>query len=222
MQKSKKQKVSPAIEGLIKQCLGALKGLKKSHLAPPFTVPVDWKGLNLPMYPKMIKHPMDLGTVEKKLVAGKYGTTADFAADVNQVWLNAELFNTEGSEIYDAAQELRELFESQMNSVADGPLSEGGGGGGGGSGGGGSSGGPLSGDELAQSKAVLKEIRKKESADPFLTAVDWKALGIPDYPTVIKRPMDLGTVLSQLEAGQYSSARQVAADVDLVWTNAMQ
>lgn len=46
-------------------------------------------------------------------------------------------------------------------------------------------------------QAVLREIRKKDIADPFLTPVDWKALNIPDYPTIIKRPMDLGTVGSQ-------------------------
>jgi len=68
---------------------------------------------------------------------------------------------------------------------------------------------------------VLREIKKKDIADPFLTPVDWKALGIPDYPTVVKRPMDLGTVSSQLEGGHYSSVRQLAADVDLVWKNAM-
>ena len=33
--------------------------------------------------------------------------------------------------------------------------------------------------------------------------------------------MDLGTVWSQLESGHYSSARDVAADVELVWANAM-
>ena len=27
--------------------------------------------------------------------------------------------------------------------------------------------------------------------------MDWKALGIKDYPTIIKRPMDLGTVTNQ-------------------------
>lgn len=213
MQKAKKQKCSPAVDGLVKQCQSALKALKKSSLAPPFSEPVDWKALNIPMYPKMIKHPMDLGTVEKRLLAGKYATTADFTADVNLVWDNAQCFNTEGSEIYDAATELRELFEAQMSGVPDGPLSD--------SGGGGSSGATLGGDELAQCKAVLREIRKKDIADPFLTPVDWKALGIPDYPTVIKRPMDLGTVSTQLDAGHYSSVRQVAADVALVWNNAM-
>jgi hypothetical protein len=27
-----------------------------------------------------------------------------------------------------------------------------------------------------------------------LQPVDWEALGIPDYPEIVKQPMDLGTV----------------------------
>jgi len=79
----------------------------------------------------------------------------------------------------------------------------------------------LSGDALAQCKAVIRELRKHKDAAAFLEPVDWKALGIKDYPTIIKRPMDLGTVMKRLEAGQYSSVLDVAADVDLVWNNAM-
>lgn len=30
--------------------------------------------------------------------------------------------------------------------------------------------------------------------DAFLEPVDWRALGLTDYPIVIKQPMDLGTI----------------------------
>ena len=69
---SKKQKLSPGVEANVKACQNVLKALKKSHVSAPFAVPVDWKALNLPLYPKMIKHPMDLGTIEKKLLAGRH------------------------------------------------------------------------------------------------------------------------------------------------------
>ncbi len=36
----------------------------------PFRVPVDWKGLGLTDYPKIIKKPMDLGTIKKKIESG--------------------------------------------------------------------------------------------------------------------------------------------------------
>jgi len=211
----KKQKLTPGgeVDRLSKQCLGVLKMLQRAPAAAPFLTPVDWKALKLPTYPKIVKHPMDLGTVEQKLGAGKYSSVSDFSADVNQVWDNAHAFNQEGSDIFDAAAQLRMDFEHRMRAVADGPLREGGRGGSGCS--------SLLGDELAQCKALLRELKKKPEAEAFTTPVDWKALGIPDYPTIIKRPMDLGTVASNLDAGQYSSVHQVAQDVELVWANAM-
>mmetsp|Transcript_6846 Transcript_6846/g.14981 ORF Transcript_6846/g.14981 Transcript_6846/m.14981 type:complete len:335 (-) Transcript_6846:1412-2416(-) len=215
--KPKKQKLTPGgeAERLQKQCASVLKAMQRAPAAVAFLSPVDWKALKLPSYPKIIKQPMDLGTVENKLMGGKYATVSEFKEQVNLIWDNAHLFNEEGSDIYDSATQLRLDFEQRMRSVPDGPLREGGG-----SSSGGASAG-LSSDDLAHCKAILKELKKKHEAEAFLTPVDWKALGIPDYPTIIKRPMDLGTVMQQLDAGNYTSVRKVADDVDLVWTNAM-
>jgi Bromodomain len=47
--------------------------------AVPFREPVDWKSLGLYDYPQIIKHPMDLGTVKKKLKAKSYTNVADVA-----------------------------------------------------------------------------------------------------------------------------------------------
>ena len=79
----------------------------------------------------------------------------------------------------------------------------------------------LSGESLASCKTVVRDLRKHKDAHFFLEPVDWKALGIKDYPAIIKRPMDLGTIMKRLEAGHYSSVLDMAADVDLVWNNAM-
>ncbi len=51
--------------------------------------------------------------------------------------------------------------------------------------------------------------------------MDWKTLGLLDYPLVIETPMDLGTVRSKLEHGVYTSSKQFRKDVNLVWTNCM-
>ena len=87
--------------------------------------------------------------------------------------------------------------------------------------GGGPSGDALSGEALVQCNAVMRELRKHKDAALFNDPVDWKALGLNDYPLIIKTPMDLGTVMNRLMSGQYSSVLDVAADVDLVWSNAM-
>jgi len=39
------------------------------------------------------------------------------------------------------------------------------------------------------------------------------------YLTIIKSPMDLGTVRQKLESGKYSSLDNLEADVDLIWSN---
>lgn len=218
---AKKQKLVPGGEAdrLVKQCHSMLKALQKAPLALPFLSPVDWKTLKLPTYPKIVKHPMDLGTVEQRLLNFRYASVTDFSNDVNQVWANAHTFNQDDSEIYVAATQLAAEFEQRMRCVPNGPLQEAAARGGGS--GGESVAGGMAADQLAQCKSLMRDLRKKDTAEPFLTPVDWKTLHIPDYPTIIKRPMDLGTVWSQLEAGHYTNARDVAADVDLVWTNAM-
>jgi hypothetical protein len=43
----------------------------------------------------------------------------------------------------------------------------------------------------------------------------------PDYHEKIKRPMDLGTVLQNLQEEKYSSVEKWRDDMNLVWKNAM-
>ena len=57
--------------------------------------------------------------------------------------------------------------------------------------------------------------------EPFRAPVDWKALGLYDYPQIIKKPMDLGTIKKNVTARKYTSIAEVAEDVRLVWTNCM-
>ncbi|PIA51339.1 hypothetical protein AQUCO_01100278v1 [Aquilegia coerulea] len=55
----------------------------------------------------------------------------------------------------------------------------------------------------------------------FNVPVDVVKFNIPDYFTVIKHPMDLGTVKKNLATGVYSSPFEFYADVKLTFTNAM-
>lgn len=221
MSSNKKQKLGTSGDVTVthKACLTLLSKLQRNPEAAPFLAPVDWKLLKLPTYPKIVKNPMDLGTVESKLQSNRYATVADFAADIRLVWSNAKAFNLEGSDIYELAASLSDDFESKITEIKPGPLREGSTKGA--SGGAGASGEGLSGEKLAACKAVVRDLRKHKDASVFLEPVDWKALGIKDYPTIIKRPMDLGTIMKRLEGGQYNSVLDVAADVDLVWSNAM-
>lgn len=53
----------------------------------------------------------------------------------------------------------------------------------------------------------------------FRRPVDWRSMGLSDYPSVIKRPMDLGTVKLRLEEGGYATPHDIASDVRLIWEN---
>jgi hypothetical protein len=58
--------------------------------------------------------------------------------------------------------------------------------------------------------------------EPFREAVDWRNLGLFDYPQVIKKPMDLGLVKRNIDAGLYSSIHDAANDVRLIWSNCLK
>ena len=44
-------------------------------------------------------------------------------------------------------------------------------------------------------------------------------MGLLDYPQIVKSPMDLATVKSNLLSGKYSTYEQVFDDIQLIWDN---
>ena len=46
--------------------------------------------------------------------------------------------------------------------------------------------------------------------EPFRVPVDWKGMGLFDYPTLIKKPMDLGSVKRNISARKYKSIPDAA------------
>lgn len=87
--------------------------------AIPFREPVDWKGLELYDYPKLIKRPMDLGTIKKKLDKGKYGDASECADDIRLVWKNCMTYNADGSDFYLLAESFSMRFEERFQKILD-------------------------------------------------------------------------------------------------------
>lgn len=75
--------------------------------------------------------------------------------------------------------------------------------------------------EMAECGRILAALLKHANSWPYAEPVDPVKLGIMDYFTVIKHPMDLGTIKESLESGEYSTPEDFAEDVRLVWRNAM-
>ncbi|KAK7302220.1 hypothetical protein RJT34_13104 [Clitoria ternatea] len=70
-------------------------------------------------------------------------------------------------------------------------------------------------------ETLLNRLMTHQFGWVFNTPVDVVKLKIPDYFTVIKHPMDLGTVKSRLTSGEYSNPVDFAVDVRLTFKNAM-
>ncbi|CAM9985545.1 unnamed protein product, partial [Ectocarpus sp. 12 AP-2014] len=66
---------------------------------------------------------------------------------------------------------------------------------------------------------LIDSLLGSADSEAFREPVDWRGLGLHDYPNLIKRPMDLGTVKLRLERGAYPTAEACAADVRLIWDN---
>ena len=74
---------------------------------------------------------------------------------------------------------------------------------------------------MKQCETLLGRLMTHQFGWIFNTPVDVVELKIPDYFTVIKHPMDLGTVKSKMASGEYLSPFEFAADVRLTLSNAM-
>uniref|UniRef100_A0A0D9X402 Bromo domain-containing protein n=1 Tax=Leersia perrieri TaxID=77586 RepID=A0A0D9X402_9ORYZ len=100
-----------------KQCGNLLKNLFKHQWSSPFLTPVDAVKLNIPDYFDIIKNPMDLGTIEKKLNAGLYSTPWDFAADVRLTFENAITYNPRDNVVHTMAKTLLKIFETRWRFI---------------------------------------------------------------------------------------------------------
>ena len=70
----------------------------------------------------------------------------------------------------------------------------------------------------AMAKIIKTLLERSDSAD-FRKPVAWRSLKIYDYPQIIAKPMDLGTVKQKFERQGYKSVEQCADDIRLIWSN---
>jgi bromodomain-containing factor 1 len=101
-----------------KRCRKALDELKKpahNAIAWPFLLPVDPVAWNIVGYFDVVKNPMDISTVERKLNANEYNSAAEFEADVRLIFHNCYIFNTPDNEVYQMGQALEAVFNERWN-----------------------------------------------------------------------------------------------------------
>eukprot|EP00096_Caligus_rogercresseyi_P003261 TRINITY_DN159_c1_g1_i1.p1 TRINITY_DN159_c1_g1~~TRINITY_DN159_c1_g1_i1.p1 ORF type:complete len:644 (-),score=320.63 TRINITY_DN159_c1_g1_i1:1469-3400(-) len=91
-----------------------MKSVWKHQFGWPFQSPVDAMKLNIPDYHKIIKHPMDFGTIKKRLENNYYWSAKMCIKDFNTVFTNCYVYNKAGEDIVVMAQTLEKLFLSKI------------------------------------------------------------------------------------------------------------
>ncbi|KAI8368854.1 Bromodomain-containing protein [Choanephora cucurbitarum] len=193
-----------------KWCIQTIRSLKKHKRAIAFLDPVDPIYFNIPDYFDIVKHPMDLGTVERKLLADKYLNVDAFKSDVQLIFDNCYLYNNPGDPVCLDAKKLEEHYQKlckkeptmdNVNTASPTTMPE---------------------DQFKRCEALVRELKKpkyKGYAWPFENPVDAAAWGATDYYEIIKQPMDMSTYEKKLYNHQYSHEEQLAEDIRLMFRN---
>ncbi|XP_072505172.1 bromodomain testis-specific protein isoform X2 [Notamacropus eugenii] len=109
----------------LKYCSEILKEMfSKKHVAYawPFYKPVDVTALGLHNYYDVVKNPMDLGTIKKKMDNQEYKDAHEFAADVRLMFMNCYKYNPPDHEVVVMARTLQDVFEMQFAKIPDEPI----------------------------------------------------------------------------------------------------
>lgn len=214
---------APALEPMpadqLKSCRRILGKLQKHRSAILFLQPVDEALDGAPDYYKIIKEPMDLGTVKTKLDRGLYSSFEDFESDIRLIFHNCFLYNRPGTYVYNEGQALEAIFdkelatlrgkeETQNMTIVEGSA-------------------PITASpqpvrektDMEKCEVVLSNLMENQHAFEFLRPVDPIKQGIPYYFDIIKHPMDLGTVKAKLRNREYSNFQEFDSDIRLMFRN---
>lgn len=111
----KKDRVSKKLVKELNPCKALLEDLECHDDAWPFLLPVNTK--QFPTYKKIIKSPMDLSTIKKRLQDMHYKCKEEFCADVRLIFNNCEIFNEDDSPVGKAGHCMRQFFEAKWNEL---------------------------------------------------------------------------------------------------------
>uniref|UniRef100_A0A1Y1JV23 Bromodomain adjacent to zinc finger domain protein 2B n=1 Tax=Photinus pyralis TaxID=7054 RepID=A0A1Y1JV23_PHOPY len=112
---NRKERVSKKLIKELAPCKVILEDLECHDDAWPFLLPVNTK--QFPTYKKIIKNPMDLSSIKKRLQDVQYKSRDEFCADVRQIFNNCETFNEDDSPVGKAGHCMRQFFESRWNEL---------------------------------------------------------------------------------------------------------
>ncbi|KAK5604460.1 hypothetical protein CRENBAI_016979 [Crenichthys baileyi] len=105
-----RQALMPTLEALYRQDPESL----------PFRQPVDPMVLGIPDYFDIVKNPIDLSTIKRKLDTGQFQEPWQYVDDIWLMFNNAWLYNRKTSRVYKYCTKLAEVFEAEIDPVMQG------------------------------------------------------------------------------------------------------
>ncbi|XP_041447869.1 bromodomain-containing protein 3-like [Drosophila obscura] len=106
-----------------KEILVVLLSKKHRDCAWPFYNPVDAEKFGLHDYHDIIKKPMDLGTMKRKMDNRQYTSAAEFAEDMRLMFSNCYKYNPPDHDVVAMGQKLQHVFEALYAGIPDEPVS---------------------------------------------------------------------------------------------------
>ncbi|CAG9316195.1 unnamed protein product [Blepharisma stoltei] len=97
------------------RALSLVRYLEEQPESLNFSVPVDYKLLQLHDYPHIIKQPMDLSTVKKKIKTAQYMNFDDMLCDLILIWDNCRTYNMIESPIVQQADAMERCMLRYCN-----------------------------------------------------------------------------------------------------------
>ena len=74
-------------------------------------------------------------------------------------------------------------------------------------------------EEAKKINQLLQCLLDSSDSYDFRTPVDYVGLRLVDYPLIVKKPMDLGTVKKYLNSNSYETVEDCLSDIQLIWDN---
>ncbi|KAG1474498.1 hypothetical protein G6F56_000326 [Rhizopus delemar] len=113
-----KIKHKKAVDGVtadeLKKCRRVLNKINKHKCALPFVQPVDEVLDGAPNYYTVIKNPIDLSLIKRKVENKDYTTFRQFEDDIRLMLNNCYIYNGPGTFVYNEGQALETVFEKEV------------------------------------------------------------------------------------------------------------
>jgi len=199
---------APLNRDLLRFCEAVLVPKLQSHVdSVLFRKPVDPVADGAPDYLAVVRQPMDLGTIRRKIKSQTGYTGEDCIRDIELIFSNCRLYNGEGSYLDTICSRLRLYHQSHLSRIEKWCLDH-----------------PENKAEgwLTAIKSVHLRLVSDQCASvawPFLAPVDPLRDGCPDYYKIISQPMDLQTIGERISSSYYTSIEVFSSDMELMFSN---